>query len=208
MMRWCDFIFIKEKSLKIWPIISSIPYELISRDQQWIIRKPSWCLCCCLEVIPGSLNVFHIFPSWGARAGSSKGSRCYHYELCHNWTLGSALLWCPRAAEGVQLLLLCSQCGWEHTGEILKSSVLVREVNRKHKKKWVLILFLSRSLSFSSGSDWRTYLDLRLWNLLLKHPPLVIAGVCRRHIPLLRNQEDKVSPTHKTSYKPLLCCTD
>lgn len=28
------------------------------------------------------------------------------------------------------MLLLCSQCGWEHAGEILKSSVLVREVSQ------------------------------------------------------------------------------
>lgn len=128
---WGDMalFLLRKKSLKIWPIISLIPYELISLDQQWIIRKPSWCLCCCLEVIPGSLNVFHIFPSWGARAGSSKGSRYYHYELCHDWTLGTALPWCPGAAVGVQMLLLCSQCGWEHAGEILKSSMLVREVS-------------------------------------------------------------------------------
>lgn len=129
MMRWCAFIFIKEKSLKIWPVISLILYEFISHDQQWI-RKPSWCLCCCVEVIPGYLSVFHNFPSSGARAGSSKVGRCYHYELCQDWTLGTALSQCPRAVGGVQALLLCSQCGWEHAGEILKSSVLVREVSQ------------------------------------------------------------------------------
>lgn len=84
---------------------------------------------------------------------------------------------CPTSMP--QSTLLCSQCGWECAGEIPKSSVLVREVSQwRTKEEKSINPHFSLDLLFASGSDWGTHLDLRHWNLLLKHPPLVIAGEC------------------------------
>ena len=107
-----------------------VPYEFISNDKQWIIRKQSWCLYWYVEVVSCYLNVFDSFPSWGARAGYSEGCGCYHCGLCHFSISGTTLPRCPRAVGGAQALLLSPQCVWGEAGKILKTSALIREVSQ------------------------------------------------------------------------------
>lgn len=131
--------------------------------------------------------------------GSSKGCRCYHCELCHDWALMPQS--CRRGAGATPVF-----SEWlGASGETLKSSVLVREVSQWRPQE-------EKNINPCCSLDlcyWGTYLDLRLWNLLLKHPPPpVIAGGCAGITYLCRGTTKVVTPTLKSSCRPLLCDID